>query len=420
MSKLGIYVHVPYCVRKCNYCDFVSFPVGRDGTPAPCAFMDMQSYFEKLEQETVLLSKCFMEWDKPTQSGNWEVDSVFFGGGTPSLADPELICRQMDDINCLFNVLPDAEISLESNPGTLTEEKLQAYRWANFNRISIGVQSLNDNVLKVMGRIHDAAEAEASYRLARRFFDNINVDLMIGVPGQTAEIWLDTLKRVLDWEPEHLSFYSLQLEEGTPFYRDYRAGRLELPSWEENLEMYHRGLELIKAAGYHHYEVSNAAKPGFECRHNLKYWTMEPYLGLGKAAHSFMEGKRFEAWELLYPEATDAALSKALQSSGSVYEAFRSPSEPRTALFRSIMDKIPAEPQNELKGDFIFTQLRLTRGLDCGLYKKLFGTEFAEEYEKPLAELMADGMLAAKGPYICFTPAGLDQTNPVMEKLLNA
>ncbi|MBR0130418.1 MAG: radical SAM family heme chaperone HemW [Firmicutes bacterium] len=421
-KKLGIYVHIPFCIRKCNYCDFISYPIGNGAAEKlPCG--DITGYFKTLEQETRALSGIYMNWDKSSCSGNYEIDSVFFGGGTPSAVDPDLICRQLDWVCCLFNVIPGAEISLEANPGTLSEEKFRAYRLAYFNRISLGVQSLDDKVLKIMGRIHDAKEAERSFRMARKYFDNINIDLMMGVPGQTVGSWLDSLKRVLDWEPEHLSFYSLQLEEGTPFYRDYREGRLELPAWEENREMYHRGLELIKAAGYNHYEVSNAAKPGFECRHNLKYWNMEEYLGLGLAAHSFMDGKRFEAWEFF----EEAGMKYPPDGSGRLSAACRE-------HFAKLLGNISAEDENELKGDFIFTQLRLIEGLDIALYRSLFGTEFEDDFAPVLQELLDEGLLesisskkisAVQAPgirtssRIAFTPEGLDKTNIVMERLLN-
>ncbi len=430
-KKLGIYVHIPFCIRKCNYCDFISYPIGLQthALSEEASFyyskspQDVASYFRTLEQETRALSGIYMNWDKASCSGNYEVDSVFFGGGTPSAVAPDFICRQLDWVCCLFNVIPGAEISLEANPGTLNEEKLRAYRLAYFNRISLGVQSLDDKVLKIMGRIHDAEEAERSFRMARKYFGNINIDLMMGVPGQTVGSWLDSLKRVLDWEPEHLSFYSLQLEEGTPFYRDYRDGRLELPAWEENRDMYHRGLELIKEAGYNHYEVSNAAKPGFECRHNLKYWNMEEYLGLGLAAHSFMDGKRFEAWEFFEESGTRHP------SDGS-----ESLSAARREHFARLLGNISAEDENELKGDFIFTQLRLIEGLDTALYRSLFGTEFEDDFAPVLQELLNEGLLKAvlpntvssiqssgirKPSRIAFTPEGLDKTNMVMERLLS-
>ena len=366
-EKLGIYIHVPYCVRKCRYCDFFSQPFcAAEKTPG--------EYFGLLAED---ITAAGSRW-----SERFAADSVFFGGGTPSAVDPELLCGALGQIGKAFELTDGAEISFEANPGTISAEGLERYRRAGFNRISLGVQSLDDGVLGAMGRIHSGGEALQAIRLAKRHFSNVNADLMLGTPGQTLDIWLDSLRRVLDEEPQHISFYSLQLEEGTPFYEDYRAGRLELPSWEENREMYRRGLELIKAAGCVHYEVSNAARPGFECRHNLKYWTMQPYLGLGRSAHSFIDGIRFSEKPMPGPE--DAPQSR-----------------------------------EELEGDFIFTQLRLIRGLDTGLYRELFGSSFEEDLAPAVGELISEGMLCRPDPgHIALTEKGLDNTNPVMQRLL--
>ena len=366
-EKLGIYIHVPYCVRKCNYCDFFSQTFSRaERSPA--------EYFRCLVSD--------IETAGTIWRGRFEVDSVFFGGGTPSAVEPELLCGALDELGHAFHLTEDAEISLEANPGTISRKSLEAYRAAGFNRISVGVQSLDDGVLRIMGRIHSADEGLEALKLAKSVFPSVNADLMIGTPGQTLDIWLEGLKRVLNEEPQHLSFYSLQLEEGTPFYEEYRTGKLELPAWEENREMYHRGLELIKSAGYRHYEISNAAKPGYECCHNLKYWTMRPYLGLGRTAHSFIDGVRFAEKPAPGPE--DAA-----------------------------------EDRDSLRGDFIFTQLRLIEGLDEGFYEELFGSSFISDFASPLWELFAQDLLFRPSPgRVAFTEKGLDLTNPVMQRLL--
>ncbi|MBR0138849.1 MAG: radical SAM family heme chaperone HemW, partial [Firmicutes bacterium] len=244
--KTGIYVHIPYCVRKCRYCDFASAPIGgREGSVEP--------YFRKL-------------WEDIERTGRYygkrlKADTVFFGGGTPSLVDASYICKTLGVIRNSFTVNQDAEISIEANPGTLSEEKLASYRDAGINRLSLGVQSFDDKVLSAMGRIHDSDEALRSYELSGKYFGNINLDLMMGVPAQDLKVWLETLDRAVSLSPEHLSFYSLQLEEGTPFYNDYKNGLLKLPSREEDRLMYHEGLKLMEAAGSIRYEVSNAARP---------------------------------------------------------------------------------------------------------------------------------------------------------------
>ncbi len=367
MKKLGIYIHIPYCIRKCNYCDFVSFPLEDRQDELPV-------YFESLTGDIEKSSKIYGK--------EYSVDSVFFGGGTPSCVDAGRICGILERIRSCFNVEDGAEISLEANPGTLDRKKLSAYRAAGFNRISLGIQSFDDEVLRIMGRIHDSEKAAESFALAREYFGNINLDLILGTPGQDLKIWSETLSRAIDLGPEHISFYSLQLEEGTPFYEDYRSGRLDLPSWEENRAMYHRALELLKQAGYEHYEISNAARPGFRCRHNIKYWSMEDYLGLGCAASSFLDGRRFENG--LYLPGDGRLLSRS-----------------------------------ELEGDFIFTQLRLTEGLDTDLYRSLFGSDFEAEHAAALSECVSRGLLAKHGYRIAFTEKGLDMTNPVMAEFLN-
>ncbi|MCF0151467.1 MAG: radical SAM family heme chaperone HemW [Firmicutes bacterium] len=381
--KLGIYVHVPYCVRKCRYCDFESAPLkGREDTVAP--------YFEQLCRQIRRAGEAL--------GGSFTVDSVFFGGGTPSVVAPLQLAGVMDALRTSFSVEEDCESSLEVNPGTLSEEKLSAYRAAGFNRISMGVQSFDDRVLQKMGRIHDSQEAIRSFALARRYFDNINLDLMMGVPGQDLFSWKATLQQALALSPEHLSFYSLQLEEGTPFYEDYRSGRLQLPSWEEDRRMYHETLAQLASCGYVHYEVSNAAKPGRQCRHNLKYWTMQPYLGFGSAAHSFLAGRRFEA-----------GIPPILSSQ----EALRAAEE------SCCFSHFPDLQKKELQGDYLFTGLRLIEGLDKNRFEQLFGCSYASVYGEETRRLIEEGLLRDTGSAVAFTAAGLDQTNPVMERLLN-
>ena len=249
---LGIYVHVPYCIRKCRYCDFVSFEKPPE-----------DGYFDELAEDV-------------KRAGNalgygieYYVDTLFFGGGTPSLANARQLGKVLDALRRSFRIR-DTEKTIEVNPETVTPEKAAELKALGFNRISMGVQSLNDEVLKAMGRVHSAEKARQAYRILRDAgFVNINLDLIFGAPGQDLKTWQETLSEILKMRPEHVSFYSLQLEEGTPLYKDYTAGRVDLPSWEENRGMYHYAADALKAAGYHHYEVSNAALPGFECRHNI-------------------------------------------------------------------------------------------------------------------------------------------------------
>lgn len=273
----GVYVHIPYCVRKCAYCDFCSVP--RDDTAA--------LYPDALCRE-IELSRDRLPYEGP-------VPSVFFGGGTPTALPAEDLIRILQTIRKTYEVLPDAEITLECNPGTASCTDFVKFRSAGFNRLSLGLQSANDELLKAVGRIHTYDQFLAAYRAARDAgFGNINVDLMHGLPGQRSADYLDTLRKVCDLGPEHISAYALILEEGTPLWRQVRAGEIALPDEDAAADMEDAGMAYLKERGYARYEVSNFARPGFACRHNLIYWDDAPYLGFGVAAHSSARGE--EEW----------------------------------------------------------------------------------------------------------------------------
>ncbi len=367
-APLGIYVHIPFCIRKCKYCDFVSYA---DKT---CEEKEdyVQKICEEIRRQGSMLKK------------KYYVDTIFFGGGTPTTLEANQLIRILDCIGDSFVVgcinartcgaglhnCDGLEISFEANPGTITKEKLQNLKDAGFNRISIGVQSFDDGILNTLGRIHDSKNASETVSMALELGFNTNLDLMFGVPGQNLDIWRTTLEKAIKLNPSHISFYSLQLEEGTSLYESYRYGDLELPSWEENRAMYHLALDMLQCAGYVHYEISNAAKPGFECKHNMKYWSMQDYLGIGKAAHSYIDGKR------------------------------------------------TGEDAPDSKGDFIFTKLRLIDGFEKKEYENRFGITFDEEFKLSYPKLIEEGLLEEINGRIRFTRKGLDYTNPVMQSLL--
>lgn len=354
IAPLGIYVHIPFCVRKCKYCDFVSYA--------------NKSAEEKLDYVNVLCAEIIAK--AKDYSSSHFVDTIFFGGGTPTCLSSEELIKILSCIKQQFKVCEDAEISFEANPKTFDQDKLLKLKEAGFNRISIGVQSFDDNVLNSLGRIHNASEAEDAVKLAKSLGFNTNLDLMFGVPNQTVDIWKETLEKAISLDTNHISFYSLQLEEGTALYDEYKYGELVLPSWEDNRKMYHLACEKLKDAGYIHYEISNAAKPGYTCKHNLKYWSLEEYLGFGLSAHSFIDGKR-----------TD-------------------------------------DDNPDLKGDFIFTKLRLIEGFNKNEYQERFGISFMDEFSNTYLDLLEEGLLQEKENVISFTKKGLDYTNPVMQRLL--
>ncbi|MCD8326259.1 MAG: radical SAM family heme chaperone HemW [Lachnospiraceae bacterium] len=272
-QDLSLYVHIPFCVKKCLYCDFLS---------APASAETQEKYLTKLCEEVRRKAQRFQKY---------QVRTIFFGGGTPTAVRPESLCRVLETICGNFAVASDAEISLECNPGTASLQTLREYRRAGFNRLSIGLQSADDGLLKTLGRIHTCEQFLRTFAWAREAgFENINVDLMSSLPGQTYAQYEDTLYKVLELKPEHISAYSLIVEEGTPF----AAMELDLPSEELDRLMYQRTEEILNDFGYERYEISNYALPGKECRHNLVYWQRGAYLGLGLGAASFYDHTRYK------------------------------------------------------------------------------------------------------------------------------
>ena len=345
MSRtLGIYIHIPFCVRKCNYCDFTSL-AGVD---------------EELKRRYI---KCLLKQIQMEGNGR-PVDSVFFGGGTPSLLSPAQLGSVMEALRREFYLTEDCEITVEANPGTVTEESLRGYRSLGINRLSFGVQSMEDEILELLGRIHRSEDAVRSVELARRAgFDNLNLDLMFGIPGQSMDQWTSTLEKITALSPEHISFYSLQVEEGTPIYNDIKYGRLIPLTDEEDRAMYHAGLAYLRRQGYGQYEISNGAKPGRECRHNRKYWTMEDYAGFGLAAHSFVDGIRYSAGDDLR----------------SYMEALEDNRNPREWVHENTVEETASE--------FLFTGLRLTEGVDLEEFQRRFGASLEEMYPQSMDEL---------------------------------
>jgi len=268
-SDFGVYLHIPFCVAKCHYCDFVSQPLAAGA---------LEPYLAALEREIAAAP------DAGRRAG-----TVFLGGGTPSLLSGEQLSRLLEAVRSAFAVEPGAEISIEANPGTLTASKAADFHALGVNRISLGVQSLDDTLLARIGRRHARRDALAAFKLLRDAgFDNLGIDLIHGLPGQTPAIWRRDLARAIDLGPEHLSLYALGIEAGTPFAAELSAGRLELPGEQEELEMLASARELTAGAGYERYEISNFALPGRRCRHNLDCWNLREYHGFGAGAHSFL------------------------------------------------------------------------------------------------------------------------------------
>lgn len=373
---MELYLHMPFCVRKCAYCDFLSFPSGAK---------TQRMYAKRLMEDIGVMGKRY---------GEIPVETIFIGGGTPSVPDSGLIVEIMEHVRHAFHVVDGAEISMEANPGTVTREKLTDYRKAGINRLSFGLQSANDRELKLLGRIHTWAEFLESFTLARECgFANLNIDLMSALPGQTCESWKETLSRVTDLDPEHISAYSLIIEEGTPFGERYGSeeGRKLLPDEDSEREMYHETKRFLKDCGYERYEISNYAKPGRECRHNIGYWTGVPYLGLGLGASSYLDGCRF-----------------------TVNPDMKQYLEEKPGMFTDI-EKLTKKDMEE---EFFYVGLRMTAGVSLSEFERRFGISAKEVYPGLMETFVKEKAARFEGDRFVLTDYGLDVSNYIMAQFL--
>lgn len=385
-QPLGIYVHIPFCVRKCLYCDFLSFPAG-EVCPEKREAPVLRAYVDALLQEIENIPNLV------DITSNHEIQTIFIGGGTPSLLNEIYISDILCKLKAHFLISQSAEITIEANPGTLTMSKLHAYRSAGINRLSIGLQSTDNNELKQLGRIHTYEEFLESYHMAREAgFDNLNIDLMTALPGQNQDDLCRTLERVIELNPEHISAYSLILEEGTPFAKLYNEDNL--PSEEEDREMYAMTGRMLSAAGYHRYEISNYARPGYESRHNMSYWKRIPYLGLGLGAASFFENTRWKNEEDL-----DVYIRK--------WQSGISPERYEEQVLTTQM-------QME---EYMFLGLRMTEGISMSAFAETFGRSLEAVYGKALDTLEREALIErtriGQEEHILLTQRGVDLSNYV-------
>lgn len=373
---MELYLHMPFCVRKCAYCDFLSFPTDQ---------ATQNRYAKRLMEDIDVMGEKY---------GDIPVETIFIGGGTPSVPDSSLIVGIMEHVRKAFHVVEDAEISMEANPGTVTRKKLTDYRRSGINRLSFGLQSANDRELKLLGRIHTWAEFLESFHLARECgFTNINIDLMSALPGQTRESWKDTLKRVTDLNPEHISAYSLIIEDGTPFGEKYGSeeGRKLLPDEDSEREMYHETKRFLRDCGYERYEISNYAKPGRACRHNIGYWTGLPYLGLGLGASSYMDGCRF---------AVNSDMKQYL--------------EEKPGMFTDV-EKLTKKDMEE---EFFYVGLRMTAGVSLPEFERRFGVSAKDVYPGLMEMFVEEKAAVFQGDRFVLTDYGLDVSNYIMAQFL--
>lgn len=373
MKGISLYIHIPFCKQKCMYCDFPSYG-NKDEL--------MEEYIQCLIEEINIKCK------------NFFIHSIFIGGGTPSYLPNELMEKLLNSINKL-NLRDNIEFTVECNPGTLTEEKLKIMKNFGVNRISLGLQAVQSTLLKSIGRIHDFKEFEESFSLARKTgFKNINIDIMFGLPNQTVEQWKETLKIVTSLEPEHISAYSLIIEEGTAFYEMYDSGKLRLPSEDEERKMYEVTLEVLKAKGYCQYEISNYAKKGKECKHNLVYWNSKEWIGIGSAAASFINGERLKNYSLIED------YINSVKNNNNTYE------------------EIIKNTEKDNMEEFMFMGLRKIEGIEERDFESRFNKSIDEVYINVINEHISRGLLIRAGGRIYLSGKGIELSNLVMSDFL--
>ena len=385
MKNLQIYVHIPFCVKKCNYCDFLSFS---------CDERTQLEYADALIRE--------IEYYAP-QYQDYMVNTIYIGGGTPSWLNEDKLVEILEAIYRNYMVFADAEVSMECNPGTVTPAKLEKYRKAGINRLSIGLQSADNEELELLGRVHTYEQFLKTYEWARNAgFTDISVDLISGLPYQTTEKFLKTLQKVVRLKPNHISAYSLIIEKGTPFYETYRwdmvmqeAGKPTeaLPSENEVYRMCKVTQDYLKKAGYVQYEISNFAQPGYECLHNSGYWTRENYLGLGLGAASLIENVRYTNTTELYEYLDN---TKDIQK-------------------KCFAQEVSRKAQME---EFMFLGLRMTKGIERRRFEKEFGISIEGIYAEVLEKLKQNGLIEAKEGRIALTERGADISNYVLAQFL--
>lgn len=377
MKTAGIYVHIPFCRKKCEYCDFYSLPSPEDDA--------VNTYISALKLQMQLMRE---------RTADYTFDTVFIGGGTPSLLSGKEMSELLDALRASFRITSDAEITAEANPATFDSDKLQIYRSSGINRLSIGIQSANENELRLLGRIHSEKQIKEAFDAAiSANFDNINLDVMYGIPDQTLASFKKTLELVTELAPKHVSVYGLQLEPATPLY--CKRDSLVFPDEDAEKALNRLALTHLSEAGYNRYEISNYAQNGYECKHNLKYWHGEEYIGLGVAAHSYLSGVRYNA-----PTTLDAYLNAV--NSRNIHALQLEP------------NYICGEERAE---EFIILRLRLTEGISKTEFEKATGADFSP-YEKRILKFVTTGHIMKQGDRYSFTPEGFDLSNYILSSII--
>ncbi len=397
-KDLGIYIHIPFCIKKCSYCDFNSYS-SMEGI--------INEYVEAVKKEFSLYSP---------ELKDYGIISIFFGGGTPTILESGQLIVILELCRRLFNLTTDAEITIEANPETFTADKLSELRKGGFNRISIGVQSFNDRFLKKLGRIHDSKKAYQGILSARDAgFKNISIDLMFGIPDETLSDWESDIKTAIELNPEHISTYNLTIEKGTLFEKLYSEAKAShcLPDEDRQLEMYEKGIELLIKSGYEHYEISNFAKHGKKCLHNQIYWRNEEYLGIGAGAYSYINGER--RWNLKNPmEYIEAIKSEELRVKKGVLQ--------NSKLKAQSSQLISGSERLEMKGvmgETIMMGLRMLEGINLQNFKKRFGVEIKSTFSDVISRLLSNNLIIFDNGNLKLTHKGLLFYNDVSAEFLS-
>ncbi len=381
-KKLGLYIHIPFCKKKCLYCDFYSIPAANE-------------QLKKLYLEALMLH---MD-EHILQLEPYTIDSIYFGGGTPSLLSAEQITMLMKKIKKNFYVSNKCEITLETNPGTVDKAKLSAFRRAGINRLSIGCQSFYDKDLQVCGRVHSAHDnVKVLDEAVKAGFKNINVDIMFGLPNQSLQNVLSSIERAVKLGATHISLYGLKVEEGTPFYTLEKQGRLPLPSEDDESDMYYVSCEMLRKYGFKHYEISNFARPGYESVHNLKYWNCDEYIGFGPSAHSFFSGKRF-----YYKNSTSLYVKNFTEN-------FDGP---------GIVDKCIDVQFGTQMAEYVMLRMRLGDGIHCDEFRRRFGRSFESVYLGKMSPYLRSGHIIKTKSGYAFTEHGMYVSNYILARMID-
>ena len=378
MEELGIYIHIPFCKQKCFYCDFCSFA-------------------NKNEMEGKYVETVINEIKNITHKEKYTVTTIYLGGGTPSILNPDCIKNILQEIKSSFEILDDAEITIEINPGTVNEEKLKKYKEYGINRLSIGLQSANDKILKKIGRIHDYKQFEETFFYARKCgFKNINVDLMIGLPTQAVEDVKQTLEKIIQKNPEHISVYSLIIEEGTIIEKLINENKLQLPDEETERIMYWTVVNELKENGYNQYEISNFSKKTYESKHNTNCWKQKQYIGLGTSAHSYLNKKRYS-------------------NTNNIEEYIKNIQENNISKNITIHEE---QTEESTMNEYMLLGLRMIQGININEFKQKFKIDPTIKYKEILEKLQKENLIQITKTSIKLTKQGIDFGNIVWEEFI--